>query len=168
MRCLEGTSVGLRERQTSANLTLRQLGGNGALGDGVPGAERLPRGREDELGVLRNPRWRRPTLHRRFDTERAAPRLSSHSHCEPRPGEPPARRRLGFASCLAESFTASRDGTGREIGPSLARKLVKRRMHGGHTPLARPRDWFDVLLTVLQTQRTWANGQPVAPLEQAV
>jgi hypothetical protein len=30
MRCLEGTSVGLRERQTSANLTLRQLGGNGS------------------------------------------------------------------------------------------------------------------------------------------
>jgi hypothetical protein len=42
MRCLEGTSVGLRERQTSANLTLRQLSGNGALGDAVPGAERLP------------------------------------------------------------------------------------------------------------------------------
>jgi hypothetical protein len=30
MRCLEGTSVGLRERQASANLTLRQLGGNGS------------------------------------------------------------------------------------------------------------------------------------------
>jgi hypothetical protein len=124
MRCLEGTSVGLRERQTSANLTLRQLSGNGALGDAVPGAERLPRSREDELGVRRNPRSRRPTHQRRFDIERAAPRMSSR-HCEPRPGEPPARCQLGFASRLAESFTASRDGAGREIGPSLARKACK-------------------------------------------
>jgi hypothetical protein len=30
MRCLEGTSVGFGNGQTSANLTLRQLGGNGS------------------------------------------------------------------------------------------------------------------------------------------
>jgi hypothetical protein len=30
MRCLEETSVGFGNGQTSANLTLRQLGGNGS------------------------------------------------------------------------------------------------------------------------------------------
>jgi hypothetical protein len=127
MRCLERTSVGLRERPDERELDPTPARRERSARRRCPGRRApAPRSR----GRARSPS--QPTVAAPDPSETLRHRASSAtaeqpllSHCEPRPGEPPARRRLGFASCLAESFTASRDVTGREIGPSLARKACK-------------------------------------------